>query len=462
MTDVTATIQPKEFTCHEVAGVPANLLASGEISLGPAKSWTGYATMTVGHGGGKASDNSLFYWFFQSRNATLANAPENIPVVVWLNGGPGASSLAGLFMENGPLSVASDAAATITADDSSWNRRLHMIYVDQPVGTGFSFTTADDGYVTSEQELREQFCAALEMLFKSDHFSRYRKCPFYIVGESYAGKYIPNIAVELIENRDKYPNTPALSGVAIGDGWMLPGMQTRVQIDFGFAMGFVDTKQYDELFAKCDLLDKLIADQNFLAANKLGNQIMADLESCGGNPDIYDVRTFAQLSTDTLKSYLDSPAVQKAIGVDRQWQIADDQGPVADGLAADIYAPAHDVILTTLKAARDTPLRVLFYTGDFDMSCGFRGTERMLQEFDFPRLGSDAGDGASWRQLDRQVWVRPPAATLGFVKALGNLTQVTVVDAGHLVPMDRPSVSRSMIENWIFERPFPVVSPVIS
>jgi carboxypeptidase C (cathepsin A) len=458
---MTATVQPKDFTYNEVSSIPASLLGTGEIRLDPTKSWTGYATMTVDHGGGKVSDNSLYYWFFESRNATLANAPENIPVVVWLNGGPGASSLAGLFMENGPFSVMSDGAA-IATNHSSWNRALRMLYVDQPVGTGFSFTTSPDGYVTSEQEVREQFCTALEMLFASDQFSSYSTCPFYIVGESYAGKYIPNIAVELIKNRGKYPNTPVLSGVAIGDGWMLPGMQTRVQIDFGFAMGFVDTKQHDTLAAKCDRLNKLIAEQNFLAANKLGGQIMADLESCGGNPDIYDVRTFAQLSTDTLKGYLDSPAVQKTIGVDRPWQIADDEGPVADGLAADIYAPAHDVILAILKAARDTSLRVMFYTGDFDMSCGFRGTENMLQDFDFPILDSGTRDGDSWRQLDRQVWVHPPEATLGFVKVLGNLTQVTVVDAGHVVPMDRPAVSRMMIENWIFERPFASVTPVIT
>lgn len=456
------SIQPKSFTCREVPGIPANLLGTGQITLAPTKSWTGYATMTVDHGQGKVSDNSLYYWFFQSRNATLANPPRDIPVVVWLNGGPGASSLAGLFMENGPFAVRNDAAATIATNESSWNRELHMLYVDQPVGTGFSFTTGPDGYVTGEQEVREQLCTALDMLFGSEQFAWLGAGPLYVVGESYAGKYIPNIATELIANRGTYPHVPPLRGVAIGDGWMLPGMQTRVQVDYGLAMGFVDTRQHQNLTTQCDFLDKLIDGQNYVAANELGTKIMNDLLSCGGNPDIYDVRTFAQLSTDILKGYLDSPAVQKAIGVDREWQIADDSGPVANGLAADIYAPAHDAILATLRAARDTSLRVLFYTGDFDMSCGFLGTENMLQDFDFPNLGADNGRAASWRDLDRQVWVRPPATTLGFVKAFGNLTQVTVVDAGHLVPMDRPSVSRTMIENWIFERPFASVSPQMS
>lgn len=478
--------EPVGFTCKDVnkCGVPANLLDSERIAL-PYGSYTGYAKMNVVNADSEKSiqeatilaQNNLFYWFFASQSSVLNSVDEeSIPVVIWLNGGPGSSSLTGLFMENGPLQIGNDDLASIRENPFSWNKLCHMLYWDQPVGTGFSYTTNDEGYMDSESELSRELCLALDLFFQSEQFSKYRSCPLYIAGESYAGKYIPNIACELKDNTSRYPNIPPLKGVAIGDGWMLPGMQTWIQVEYGYNMGFLDTKQYQELSKKCVNLQKMIDGQEYIKANALGSEIMDELLACGGNPNIYDVRTFSPLSTNLLSAYLNNCSVKEALGTECEWQCADNGGPVGEHLAADVYAPGYQPIVELLQYAKEQDFKVLFYTGNFDMSCGFLGTERMLWNFDFPQIeqnhmslfepersvtGTDTNQ-LTWRQLNRKVWIKIPDSTLGFVKSLGNLTQIVIVNSGHLAPMNKPKVARSMINNWIFNLPFPCQTPEVS
>ena len=81
-------------------------------------------------------DHNLFYWFFRNPNSSA-------PVVLWLNGGPGASSMFGLFLENGPLRVdhfgPGDDDYQFNPAEKAWTDDYHVIFLDQPVNTGFSF-----------------------------------------------------------------------------------------------------------------------------------------------------------------------------------------------------------------------------------------------------------------------------------------------------------------------------------
>jgi vitellogenic carboxypeptidase-like protein len=472
---------PDELTVHSLndSGLPGDLLNSKSVSL-TTKSYTGYAKMTVSEDSDSATqqpevNNNLFYWFFESRNASLANDPDNIPVVIWLNGGPGSSSLIGLLMENGPLKLVDDDTATIIENLYSWNKECHLLYWDQPVGTGFSYTTDEAGYMNNESELSREFCTALEMFFAKDEFSAYRKCPLYIAGESYAGKYIPNIVCELMANREtNYASVPELTGVAIGDGWMMPGLQAKCQVEFGYEMGFVDVRQFNILLEKCKVLQSLINDGKDDLATETGSIILNQLLSCGGNPNIYDVRSYSDLSLARLNAYLNNEQVRQALAVESVWQTADNSGLVGQYLYDDVYASDETAVTQLLTYAKEGKLKILFYTGNFDMSCGFSGTEEMLWEYNYPNIEKadfsklrfraeekPTTDSECWQNVERMVWVMPPDKTLGFVKSFGNLTQVVIVNSGHLVPMNRPKVSRSMMSHWIFNTPFPSIKPAI-
>ena len=100
------------------------------------KSFSGYADV--------ADDQHIFWWFFEARNVDPATAP----LTVWINGGPGASSMIGLFQENGPCGVDSDG--NIFNNPYSWSNVSNMIYIDQPTQTGFSYSIPIPGYTDDE------------------------------------------------------------------------------------------------------------------------------------------------------------------------------------------------------------------------------------------------------------------------------------------------------------------------
>ncbi|GFX54239.1 probable serine carboxypeptidase CPVL [Trichonephila clavipes] len=114
------------------------------------------------------------------------NGDKKAPVLLWLQGGPGVSGLFGFFVENGPYTL--DANMTATIRDYHWAKNFQIIFVDNPVGTGFSFTDHPKGYVTNEEEMADDMYEFLQQFFTV--FYEYRNNEFYITGESYA--VVPN------------------------------------------------------------------------------------------------------------------------------------------------------------------------------------------------------------------------------------------------------------------------------
>lgn len=78
---------------------------------------------------------NIFYWFFPARES-----PETAPLSIWIGGGPGQAAISGAMTENGPCYITADAKGTVP-NDNSRNNRVNMLYIDQPVGAGFSYST---------------------------------------------------------------------------------------------------------------------------------------------------------------------------------------------------------------------------------------------------------------------------------------------------------------------------------
>jgi carboxypeptidase C (cathepsin A) len=103
------------------------------------KSYSGYVHLPPDPEIGQPYPANMFFWFFESRKN-----PQNASLALWLNGGPGASSLISLASENGPCFVNEDSNST-TLNQWSWNREANILYVDQPVQTGYSYDTLING-----------------------------------------------------------------------------------------------------------------------------------------------------------------------------------------------------------------------------------------------------------------------------------------------------------------------------
>jgi carboxypeptidase D len=155
-----------------------------------------------------ASDpNRLFFWFWPSDNLKAKNE-----ITIWLNGGPGCSSLDGFFQENGPISWQSGTYEPIR-NPYSWTNLTNMVWIDQPIGTGFSpAAPGAPAKIMNETQVAAQFAAFWKNFVDTFDLTGHK---VYITGESYAGQYIPYIADAMLNMNDtKYYN---VKGVQIND-----------------------------------------------------------------------------------------------------------------------------------------------------------------------------------------------------------------------------------------------------
>ncbi|OAX36451.1 alpha/beta-hydrolase [Rhizopogon vinicolor AM-OR11-026] len=176
-----------------------------------ARNWAGnIPVQREGH-----PNDTLFFWAFESQKGSLTSTSTDEPWGIWLNGGPGSSSMVGLLFENGPIQIQNDYS--LIENQYGWSTVADYVWVDQPVGVGFG--TADStGYIFDENQMAKDFFGFLENLVKV--FPGLAKRPLHLMGESYAGMYIPYIMKAYFEMK----NPPVtLAKIAIGDGSIASG-----------------------------------------------------------------------------------------------------------------------------------------------------------------------------------------------------------------------------------------------
>ena len=189
----------------------------------------------------KIEGNELFYIYTPSQNN-----PSTAPVLLWLNGGPGCSSLFGLLAEVGPV-TSDNFADEFKKNPYSWNTNINLLVIEQPAGVGFSKTVDPDFLWTDDVTAENLLVGVKDFL---NEFSELKGRPLYISGESYAGVYIPFLATHMLE--DTSFDKVNLKGVLIGNG--LTDFDTDVErsmVNFGFYHGLISLETYNNFKRNC-------------------------------------------------------------------------------------------------------------------------------------------------------------------------------------------------------------------
>mmetsp|Transcript_6539 Transcript_6539/g.15120 ORF Transcript_6539/g.15120 Transcript_6539/m.15120 type:complete len:438 (+) Transcript_6539:19-1332(+) len=375
---------------------------------------------------------SLFYWFVGAQESN-----DTTPLVVWINGGPGASSLTGCLAENGPFTLQPNL--TLVDNPFSWNRHAHMLYIDQPVGTGFSFVGSDDEYATTEDEVAVGFYSGLQG-FYAKH-PEYRNATLFLTGESYAGKYLPAIAEYIVEQNSQSSEPVPLEAVAIGNGLVNPPDQFSSMALHAYNLGLIDEAQLSQATAAFIDCVSLANQGQWVQAYNVCNGMSDTIFKWAGDLFLYDIRQhgnpFAEL-TSVMRKYLNQTDVKEALHVgDHVWTSGDGGNPVADHLMNEFMQPLLYKVPPLLQH-----VRILFYSGQFDGSCcNPAGSRTMLRTMPWPFQDE-------FNNAPRTIW-SVDGLTAGYAKSAANLTEVLILDSGHLVPCNQPAVAYEMLTRFI-------------
>ncbi|XP_050937445.1 serine carboxypeptidase-like 45 [Cucumis melo] len=186
---------------------------------------------------------ALFYYFVEAEID-----PASKPLVLWLNGGPGCSSLGvGAFSENGPFSPNGEV---LVKNEHSWNRVGNMLYLETPAGVGFSYANDSASHGTMDDEAT----AKDNLIFLRrwfDQFPHYKHRDLFLTGESYAGHYIPQLA-RLMTELDKKEKLFNLKGIALGNPVLEYATDLNSRAEFFWSHGLISDSTYTFFTATCN------------------------------------------------------------------------------------------------------------------------------------------------------------------------------------------------------------------
>ena len=421
------------------------------------------------------TQKQIHYWFVEAEE----NA-ANAPLVFWTNGGPGCSGLIGFLTEQGPFRP--DINGNLELNEWRWNKIANMVFLEQPVGVGFSYSDNDNDYkIGDSQAAKDNLQTILQFLVK---FPQYSKVPLFITSESYGGHYMPTLAYEIVKyNEQQDANQLNFKGFAVGNPYTdyYSGVGAEMETYWGKQLlpkpswdsyvknGCLDVaNQFNNSMCSTLILDfmKKIGNLNPYALDYpvcvsqqqiwTTNMLYENVKVQNGYNDavtnaflaIFDSipqkGTYEPCEDNYASDYLNNPDVKKALHVKSniEWE---ECSRTVKYEYMDKMLPMEHYYNELLNSLSNKGLRIMVYSGDDDSVCGTIGTQKWLWT-----LGYSAKKDEYWK-----VW-KVDGQTAGYITQFNTpfsseprLTFATVHFAGHEVPTYKPKEAFVLFEAYL-------------
>jgi carboxypeptidase D len=360
-------------------------------------------------------------------------------------------------------------------DEYSWHKSpAFVVYIDQPVGTGISFTTSRK-YPTNDVEVNTDFYFFLKefLSLHKDKFlndSNTLNRPLYFSGESHAGHYIPSMMNYIQQQNSNSPSVHIpLAGAAIGNGWIDPPVQYSAH-EAAYGKGIIGLAQKRAMEETEKICQQHLANGKYVSGVcfSLLDDIVDNSQGSGSSYKIsqYDARKTERIGAKRdfppghkdVEAYLGGSGKQSFAGNFKQVLEAIHSMPSRE--AGQEYEECTDPPYNALKhqdglgVTQDVVdllnnnVRLLFFNGIEDMICNHVGNEIAVENFNWTSQNK-------YQIATRYGWKAPSTNKLaGYMKEYENLMYLKVKDSGHMVPMDVPSVALDMMRALIYEKSF--------
>jgi len=420
------------------------------------------------------SKKQIHYWFVEAEEDAA-----NAPLVFWTNGGPGCSGLIGFLTEQGPFRP--DINGHLKINEWRWNKIANMVFLEQPVGVGFSYSDNSDDYkIGDSQAAKDNLQTILQFLTK---FPQYSKVPLFITSESYGGHYMPTLAYEIVKYNEKQGDAGLklnFKGFAVGNPYTDYYSGVGAEMETYWGKQLLPKPSWDT-YVKNGCLDVANQLNNSMCSTlildfmkKIGNlnPYALDYPVCVSQQQIWTTHmiydniikyndrmsdaflsvfnsipqkgTYEPCEDNYASDYLNNPDVKKALHVklDIEWE---ECSRTVKYEYMDKMLPMEHYYNELLNSPSNKNLRIMVYSGDDDSVCGTIGTQKWLWS-----LGYSVKKDDYWK-----VW-QVDGQTAGYISQFNTpfsneprLTFATVHYAGHEVPTYKPKEAFYLFQAYL-------------
>ncbi|CAD6261091.1 unnamed protein product [Miscanthus lutarioriparius] len=441
----------------------AAVAAEDKISALPGQPPVGFAQYSGYIPVDAAGKRSLFYYFAEAEADPAAK-----PLVLWLNGGPGCSSVGvGAFSENGPFRPSGNA---LVRNEYSWNKEANMLYLESPAGVGFSYSTDPAFY----EGVGDSMTARDNLKFLQGWFAKfpqYKGRDLYITGESYAGHYVPQLAQRMVEfnKKEKLFN---LKGIALGNPVLEFSTDFNSRAEFFWSHGLISDSTYNIFTTVCNY-SRYVSEYYHGSLSTACDRVMSQVtRETSRFVDKYDVTLDVCISSvfmqsqilapqqgtreldvcveDETMNYLNRKDVQQAMharlinGVQR-WTIDGlMDNSVLEYKQLDLQIPTVNIVGALVKSG----IPVLVYSGDQDSVIPLTGSRTLVSRLASRLRLNTTAPYRAWFQ-GKQVggWTQ--------VFGGGALSFATVRGASHEAPFSQPERSLGLFRAFLAGQQLP-------
>ncbi|XP_019165294.1 PREDICTED: serine carboxypeptidase-like 13 [Ipomoea nil] len=434
----------------------------------PFKLETGYI------GVGEFQQLQLFYYFIESEKS-----PESDPLLLWLNGGPGCSALSGILYEIGPFTInyanSTGEIPCLELNQYAWTKVANIIFLDQPVGTGFSYAKTPEPNYMSNDTLSAQLAYDFLIHWLLDH-PKFLGNPLYIAGESYTGIIVPQVVRKIYDGlQSGIEPRLNIKGYVEGNPLTDKYADFNNRVVYAHRMGLLSDNLYKSTKVSCngDYMDEHPQNEacqyDLQRVSMCTKKIYRDhiLEPQCSNENLLSLKGSSNgenlTSPFLLQKYwcrhdnylyssiwANNKIVQKALHVRKEtiteWVRCNKslQYEVPGERTDEAYIYDVQSTVDYHKSFTNKSCRVLIYSGDHDMVVPHLSTEEWIESL-------EVGVEDEWRPwfVDDQV----AGYTMKYSQNEYELTYATVKGAGHTAPEYKPKQCLLMLHRWLSNYP---------
>ncbi|XP_030193321.1 retinoid-inducible serine carboxypeptidase isoform X2 [Gadus morhua] len=437
-----------QLTTYLILGLlPLLALVSAGRRPSPGKEAWGYVDVREGA--------HMFWWLY------YADGPasyQDLPLVLWLQGGPGGSSTGfGNFEEIGPLD------RELQPRKTSWVQTASVLFVDNPVGTGFSYVDGPDGFSRDVATVASDMLVLLRSFFTQR--SELQNVPFYIFSESYGGKMAAAISVELSKAVTEGAVKCNFAGVALGDSWISPVDSVLTWGPYLYSTVTVVQSLLDdygllEVTEAAEAVRKAVEEQSFQKATELWSVAESVVDQNTNGVNFYNILTKEpdeELSSLAKGDFIALLARRHIRPLHRQSLVQLMNGEIRDklgliphnvtwgGQAEEVFSSMAGDFMRPVVALVDQLLaagvNVSVYNGQLDLIVDTMGQERWVNSLAWE--GLPTYKGLRWTPLDDPA---APGTTGAFYKRYRNFSFYWILRAGHMIPSDQGAMALQMLK----------------